>query len=252
MWYYVASGINFIDLFILDGAGYDPTYKLFSAGYSGIAVEGDTRYFKRLSANMRAVNTSGAIQTILEYADPVTLESRLRALGCPDSPDIMKLDIDSSDFIILNAVLSGKIIPKVIMVEVNTDYPPPIDWHMERINQHHVSWSGYFGMSASRAFNYLVSQGYTLVAIEFGSPRDRRCIECEHNMWFVRTDLYTRRAGAGSAQSPTYRDFLHAYWKQFHSYSTYLYTKRNKNAANSFPRCTHVPEQLCLYNIFSK
>ena len=89
-----------------------------------------TKLFKSSAANLAAVNSSGGVHVLWGYAEPDTIGERLRRAGVPRTLDALKVDIDSTGLPTLRGVLASGFRPKVLMVEINPDIPPPISWHV--------------------------------------------------------------------------------------------------------------------------
>ena len=177
-----------------DGINHDPTYPLFKTlRYGGLVFEGDPDYLQILRKNMQAVNYTGGIHIIEKYIRSSTLLEAMVSNKVPTSFDALKIDIDSIDFSILETILLAGYSPRLVMVEVNPDIPPPFVWSLRESDQFQFNltsaMSGAYGMSVTAAFNLLVSNNYTLVEIEFEDLECKGCRFSEHNAWFVHNDL---------------------------------------------------------------
>tara|TARA_B110001452_G_scaffold66741_1_gene53634 strand:- start:728 stop:1972 length:1245 start_codon:yes stop_codon:yes gene_type:complete len=220
-----------------DGARHDPSFPLIvERNYGGILVEGDPSFKKRLYANVRPFNASGRLQISWGFASANSIGPRLKSLGCPNDPDALKIDVDGLDAALLEGIVLSGISPKTIAIEVAPDIPPPVqlsqlyhDGFKFEFERKHLR--GWLGASADALYTLLGSHGYALVAIELGTREHMRCdrggtvcslkstcTHCEHNMWFVRSDLL--RAAAG-VEPPSWPQFVSAYWKQTFAFNTY-------------------------------
>ena len=95
--------------------------------------------------------------------------------------DLLSLDIDGNDFHILQAIEAVK--PRVIVLEYNAKFPPPIDWVM-RYNPHHkTDKTSYFGASLKSYERLMRSKGYKLVG----------CGMTGANAFFVLDELVTSK-----------------------------------------------------------
>ena len=178
--------------------------------------EGDRAFRKRLFRNMRSVNTTGRTRINWGFASPSSIGKMMRAglaeLGFARGeaavlrPDAFKVDI------MTRSVLSAGIQPKVIMVEINSDIPPPVQWtvgHNERFlfDFDGTAMRGFFGASMDAWFTSLQKEGYGLVAIELGTEAGG---SNEHNAWFVRSELMR----AKGVTPPSWRGMTNAFWRQ--------------------------------------
>ena len=228
-----------INLGANDGARHDPSFPLLvERGYGGILVEGDPAFKKRLYANIKPFNASGKLHISWGFASAANIGGRLLNLGCPRTPDALKIDVDGLDAALLEGILLSGILPKAIVVEVNTDIPPPAQvtqlYHdnfvFEFMRKHMRGW---LGASADSLYTLLANHGYALLAFELGTrehlvcsskgkqhmcKRKGTCTHCENNMWFVRSDLLQDAIGAGS---PSWPQFVNAFWKQTFAFNTF-------------------------------
>lgn len=186
-----------------DGMTHDPVYPLFKAGYGGLVIEPDfKRQREALPRNLGTVNSSGLVRIQWGFASTSSIGRDLSAAAIPKDLDALKVDIDSFDLPVLQAILQADFRPKVLMVEINSDVPPPIKWTLQPppANGHFMRrgrnlYGGYFGTSADAVFQALAAfdNSYSLVAFELGDSCEGKtascCIACEHNMWFVRSDM---------------------------------------------------------------
>ena len=149
-----------------DGKSYDPMYPLFVSGWSGIAVELRDSSFQMLVKNLpwpRVVKLKQAIT-------PSNIVDLLRSSGAPAHLDIVKIDIDSYDIFVLEALLrDGTFEPKILVMEINEKVPPPVCYSLN----YHRKWGWaadhHFGCSLSMALHILKGVGYQVVALNFNN-----------------------------------------------------------------------------------
>ena len=92
-------------------------------GYGGLAVEGENN--TKLEANLpsdKIVKLTGT------YVIPENIVGILKNANCPQSPDFLKIDVDGYDASILNSILELGYRAKVFQVEVNPEFPPPMEF----------------------------------------------------------------------------------------------------------------------------
>lgn len=178
-----------------DGKSHDPVYPLFNLGYGGIALEASEKYRKILDDNLAAANASGRVYGVIEPATPRRMPELFSELKVPKHLDALKIDIDSFDFAILRSIFDAGYRPKIVMMEVNLDIPPPYKWYVDysddfKFGHPQVFEHGIYGVSSAALFSELQEKrGYSFVGFDFGGRRAR-----EHNMWFVRSDFYKEPA----------------------------------------------------------
>ncbi|CAE7403808.1 unnamed protein product [Symbiodinium sp. CCMP2456] len=195
-----------------EGLFHDPVYPLFADGYRGLAIEADPQWYENLTANLAEVNSSKAVFIVKEKAQPYTMKEVLDRFQTPLDFDCLKIDIDSIDLPILQSILQTGFSPKMFMIEVNYDFPPPFQFALEFDLDCKAKFSeGTFGASPDAIFREASLRGYSLVAFE-AMDLESEFVYNEHNMWFVRNDLLGR-----SADDPavTWRGMVRMYWAQF-------------------------------------
>jgi tetratricopeptide (TPR) repeat protein len=148
-----------------DGKTKDPCYELFRQGYPGLAV--DAVEHPRLRRNLPYPDVRKVLGTPLTPANVVDV---LRQAGCPRAPILLKIDIDSFDGPLLEAVLAG-FEPDVIHIEVNPDFPPPLKFAIQYDPRYSPSGrAGFFGCSVAYVTSISRPAGYELLQIDFSHP----------------------------------------------------------------------------------
>ena len=194
-----------------DGRDHDPVYPLFEQGYAGLAIEAEPRWHDVLAKNLAQVNSSEQVSIAIQRVSPVNLEVLFRKFRVPRDFEALKIDIDSIDLPILQTILRSGYSPKILMIEVNHDIPPPFQFHLEYDPQCECrDQRGAYGASVDAVFREAFLRGYSLIAMEFFNPNSS-CPYCEHNMWFVRNDRLGR-----SIESPlaSWRGMVRMFWAQ--------------------------------------
>lgn len=201
------------DMFVVniganDGKSHDPVYPLFKLGYRGIALEASEKYRKVLDDNLAAVNASAGVYGVIEPATPGRMPELFSELRVPKHIDALKIDIDSFDFAILRSVFEAGYSPKIVMMEINLDIPPPYKWYVDysddfKFARSQIFKHGIYGVSSAALFSELQDKrGYSFVGFEFGAHR-----ALEHNMWFVRNDFYK-----GQEPAMTWKGMTRMFW----------------------------------------
>jgi hypothetical protein len=145
----------------------DPVYPLFAMGYGGLAVEGENN--TELEANLpsnKIVKLTGT------YVIPENIGGILQNANCPQNPDFLKIDVDGYDASILNSILEVGYRPKVLQVEVNPEFPPPIEFFVHydpkyRMLDRRGKIGGFYGVSMEYVVRTLNNYGYRLAHIDF-------------------------------------------------------------------------------------
>jgi hypothetical protein len=165
----------FVDIGAGDGVALSPTLPLFrSPVWPGLAIEPDPEKFCRLSVAF--LDREAELSLVRAKVTPATILDLFRACRVPQRFDVLKLDIDSYDLFVLEAILAAHR-PGVIVMEVNEKVPPPLYFTVLYAEDH--SWSGdhFYGCSLVAASTLLRPAGYVLESMQLD------------NAYFVRADL---------------------------------------------------------------
>jgi FkbM family methyltransferase len=154
-----------VDIAASDGITMSNTYFLYKQGWSGLAVEYDSRKFASLSARYQefpGVNLSRCMVT------PENVIALLEGNHTPKKFGILNLDIDGYDYFVMDELL--KVFrPSLICAEINENIPPPIKftvkWHPN------YSWNEdcFFGQSLSQIHLLCEKYNYSLVEVHYNN-----------------------------------------------------------------------------------
>ncbi len=166
----------------------DPVYPLFACGFGGLAVEGGDA--PTLASNLPADNIRKLTRT---FVTPMNVAELLRAAACPVNCDFLKIDIDGYDGPVLKAVLEAGYRPKVIQMEVNPEFPPPIAFSVLYHPRYRGSdragrVGGFYGASTAYVLHATRLYGYRLAYLDFVT-------EWTHDVTLVRGDLFEVAVG---------------------------------------------------------
>jgi hypothetical protein len=150
---------------------------LIHNGWRGWWIEGDPDQRERIERKFGSLLTSGRLQLLVEI---VTAENiNLHFAKCEldrGELDFLSIDIDGNDIYLLEAMNSN---PKVICIEYNAKFPPPLS--KKPIYNPDYRWTGtdYMGSSLVAIDEIAREKNYTLVATNITGV----------NAFFVRNDL---------------------------------------------------------------
>jgi hypothetical protein len=116
------------------------------------------------------------VSTIGEKAEPPTIGQLLLTAQAPFDLDLLKIDMDSYDYDVMEAILRAGFRPKVITAEIAmVAFPPPIHIHIQYTKTY--EWVGQgarhrdqqmlAGASLSAYSDLLRPLGYTLLCVDF-------------------------------------------------------------------------------------
>jgi hypothetical protein len=150
-----------------DGKYLSNTFLLLEQGWSGTMIEGDPARFKDLEHT--AQQFFGRLNPIMRFVSHHEGEDSLDALlgqtPIPADFDVLSIDVDGLDYLIWRSVRNYN--PKVVIIEVNSHYPPGIE-HFDS------------GPNATSSFSAMIKLG-----------REKGYVPVLHtgNVFFVRRDL---------------------------------------------------------------
>ncbi len=140
-----------------DGIYLSNTFNLVLHGWNAIYIEGDHKRFKDL------LKTSKKHKNILplnayvsrERESKSSLDNLLKEFKLPKNFDLISIDIDSFDLEVWESLKNY--IPKIVVIEINSSYPPGvIKWHSNK-------YKNLCGNSFSATLTVAKEKGYTLV-----------------------------------------------------------------------------------------
>jgi hypothetical protein len=93
--------------------------------------------------------------------------------------DVLSLDLDGNDFYFLRELLKAGVLPKLLILEYNAKFPPPVKWTIKYDASHTWEGTDYFGASLALFSELLNEFSYTLVCCNAATGV---------NAFFVRTE----------------------------------------------------------------
>jgi hypothetical protein len=168
-----------------DGQYLSNSFLLLKQGWQGVMIEGDAQRYKDLE--LTASRFDGRLRTLCRFVAPHagadSLDSLLQGTPIPLDFDVLSIDVDGLDYLIWQA--STRYNPKVVIIEVNSHYPPGVE-HVEGGSKATASFSSMIKLARKKGYVPVVHTG---------------------NIFFVRDDLVDSVA-KGNPQ-------LHDYGNQF-------------------------------------
>ncbi len=164
----------FVEFGVESGREGNCVYMADIAGWHGLFMDGDERFFTALARKYRA---AARVHTAFALVTPENVEELFAAAGVPSEPDVLSIDVDGADYWIWEALEDYR--PRVVVVEYNSALDP-----RRRLVQpadHAGGWDGtdYFGASLGAMRALGERKGYRLAHAELSGV----------NAFFVRDDL---------------------------------------------------------------
>ena len=154
------------------------TLYLLLQGWQGTWVDGSSKCIEFIESKFSFALNNGNLKALDSWVNKENI-NQLVAGATDDGQalDLLSIDIDGIDYHILEAI--EPLNARVLVVEYNPKFHPPVKWVMEYNPDH--SWDGgdYFGASLKSFEVLLLGKGYKLVG----------CNLLGVNAFFVREDL---------------------------------------------------------------
>jgi hypothetical protein len=152
------------------------TLALLMQDWKGVWIEGNPQYCDRIRQGMP--RTIGSGQLILQQAfiTSESIDNLIDAAHPPGEIDLLSIDIDGNDYHVWRRI--KRVEPRVIVMEYNPKFPPPIEYCMEYNAAHMWDYTDQCGASLSFLEREFRERGYSLVACDITGT----------NAIFVRSD----------------------------------------------------------------
>jgi len=153
------------------------TRALLFCGWRGLWIEGNEQHVQFMNQQLHDTINTGQLSVLNAFITRDNIDDLISSKIPEKEIDLLSVDIDGNDCHVLSAITCIK--PRVIAIEYNAKFPPPIQY-CQKYNEHH-RWDGTDDFGASIAFldKTLNETGYKLVA----------CNLTGSNAFFVREEL---------------------------------------------------------------
>lgn len=150
-----------IDIGASTGGG--PAFEfLINEEFAGLAIEYKEESAKKLDETIKKTNKN--IKVICDKVTPINICEIFEKNGVPESPDLLKIDIDGYDLSVIREILK-KYNPKIIIAEINEKIPPPIYFEVKYSDSYEWDYSHCFGFSLQAGKETIEPFGYTVASI---------------------------------------------------------------------------------------
>lgn len=167
-------------IFVEFGAGNgleNNTLALLFQNWMGLWIEGSQKYVQQIQQGFQKTIGSGQLNVIQAFITRDNINSLISESIQENVIDLLSVDLDGNDYHIFNSI--DCIQPRVLVVEYNAKFPPPIMYCMEYNEKHLWDGSDNFGASLKFLEIHLREKGYSLVG----------CNLTGGNAFFVQTEL---------------------------------------------------------------
>ena len=187
------GGRYFVEFGVQSGTECNCAHLVRSADWRGLFMELDQADHRALTENYRKYDQVQCVQACVTSDN---IEELFEKHDVPRDLDLLSIDIDSNDYWVWQAVENWK--PRVVVIEYNAHYRPPVRWVMKENQDFRWDGSTYYGASLASLAALGREKGYTLVGTESTGV----------NAFFVRddqlTDEFVQRSVAYHYSSPRF------------------------------------------------
>lgn len=153
------------------------TLALLFDDWKGLWIDASSRSIKKINKHLYKTIRSGQLRVVESFITTDNINELIVANVDDNDIDLLSVDIDGNDYHVLNSIACVK--PRVIIVEYNAKFTPPILFCMEYDESHTWKIDDCYGASLKFLEIYLSKKGYCLVG----------CNLTGINAFFVREDL---------------------------------------------------------------
>jgi len=151
------EGGSFVEFGVGDGTE-NNTLILASLGWKGFWIgERDLAFRYSLTDRFLYQNAWITLDNILGLAQKGLAHIQV------NNPDVISIDLDGNDIYFVEKLLSGKLRPKLFIVEYNAKFPPPIEFQISYDPAHVWGQDDYFGASLCSFVKLFSAHRYRLV-----------------------------------------------------------------------------------------
>ncbi len=153
------------------------TLALLFDNWRGLWIETCETAFSQIQNHFQKMSESGVLKIVNAYITRDNIDNLISSTISENEIDLLSIDVDGNDYHIYNAIHSVN--PRVVVIEYNAKFAPPISFCMDYSEQHRWSGDDCFGASLKFLECKLNKKGYQLVG----------CSIAGTNAFFVRSDL---------------------------------------------------------------
>ena len=157
------------------------TRYLLEQGWSGAWMDGSRDYVSAIEKGFKHRIDAGRLSVRQAVVHRDNINDLVRSFALPRELDLLSVDIDGNDYHVWDAITT--IEPRVVVIEYNAKFPPPMQWVMSYDPAHRWDGSDQFGASLEAIADLAQRKGYRLVG----------CNITGCNAFFVRAELAQRR-----------------------------------------------------------
>jgi hypothetical protein len=166
----------FVEFGIGDGLE-NNTLALLLTNWKGLWMDGSSRSINNIKDHFQCVLESNQLKVLEVFVTKENINKLISTNIEEKEIDLLSIDIDGNDATIFKAI--NVISPRVVVIEYNSKFPPPIKFSVDYDPTHNWQGDDYMGASLSYLESCFTEKGYKLVG----------CDLLGTNAFFVRDDL---------------------------------------------------------------
>jgi hypothetical protein len=166
----------FVEFGVETGVQNNTTFLLHQQ-WKGLWIDGSKKYTEIIKQNFAKLIKQDFLKLENSFINAENIELLFEKNNVPLEFDLLSIDIDRNDYYVWQAI--KKYTPRVIVIEYNAIFPPPVEWTVDYDANKTVNYTSNFGASLQSYVNLANSKGYSLVACNFTGV----------NAFFVKTEL---------------------------------------------------------------
>lgn len=157
---------TFLEIGIQTGVECNTLFLLLK-GWRGTWVEGSEKFCKIIEKNLGGRSFPDKLNVVSSFVDRDNIirifQDAHKFFNVQDL-DFFSLDIDGNDYYIMESLFTKKIYPKVVCVEYNAKFAPPLSFNIKYNPTHVWDYSDYMGCSLQCYTDLFTAHNYTLVS----------------------------------------------------------------------------------------
>ncbi|MDB5804791.1 MAG: hypothetical protein JWN73_2113 [Betaproteobacteria bacterium] len=193
---------SFVEFGCGDGLENNTAY-LLAQGWRGLWIDGAEANITMIGQGFAPLIERGALQIRQAFIDRDNVDGLIATAALGPEIDLLSIDVDGNDYHFWEAVRCVN--PRVVAIEYNAKFRPPLAWCMAYSREHQWSGSDAMGASLGALARLGAARGYRLVG----------CNLTGVNAFFVRQDLaaghFAEPATPEHLFQPPRYDLIYAY-----------------------------------------
>lgn len=137
------------------------TRALLFCGWRGLWIDGNEKSIQSMEQQLPRTISSGQLSVLNAFITRDNINKLILSKIPETEIDLLSVDIDGNDYHVLSAITCIK--PRVIVIEYNAKFPPPIQYCQKYNENHRWDGSDDFGSSIAFLDKNLNNMGYKLV-----------------------------------------------------------------------------------------